>query len=430
MAELAGAPTALAASQAEPRTAPLEAGALVSQALGRLERLEARLGVAPFWLGVTLSLFLLFFLLYGTTSLHGHGRAYFARSQDFFLQEPATRRLLERQVGLENVLLPLVGHATREALRLVGLPYTATTFWALSVLPYLAFVVLFCARFRGGLGFPLTLALCVALFSSGMAPYMLTWGGYVDGLSYLLLLLAYLAIDRSLALAVLVAIAAALNHYLASAGITVMAVSMYVIRRDRRYILVAVAAVLAAVVSAFGWQLWVGPRSLVRVTQLGSKLRVPSESFIEVYGPTPWNFLSAFKLATVPLAYLAWVLFRRSKRALAGFLLPPLAGAAMIYLWVDVTRIFTFMSMPSLLYTVSVLSGSADHAAAARLRDLVGQPAVQRIASLLLGCSLLGLLGPNYLVNNGTVITPLSQPLQGLAAALGEVVNWIVRRLT
>ncbi len=64
---------------------------------------------------------------------------------------------------------------------------------------------------------------------------MLTWGGYVDGVSYLLVLLAFLWMPTSIPLALLVVALATLNHYLGTIAILVTAAAFFIDRGERRY---------------------------------------------------------------------------------------------------------------------------------------------------------------------------------------------------
>ena len=130
-----------------------------------------------------MALFGLVWVLYGSLQLRGHGSDYLARAADIWLaRDPARFNVAP---GIENVLLPAVAVGVAKTWSILGLEFTDATFVLLCVAPYPVFIYgvtsLVRRRTRSGV---LACAAAVALYTSGMTPYMASWGGYVDGMSY------------------------------------------------------------------------------------------------------------------------------------------------------------------------------------------------------------------------------------------------------
>ncbi len=133
-------------------------------------------------------LFASVWVLYGTDAVHGYGEYYFARSNDFWLQG-SEAPLLRRSPGSENALVPGMAAIVRSGLERLGLAYGWRQYLVVTIVPYALFVyfVGVAIRRRRGSSGLVPAAAVTALYGSGRVPYMTTWGGYVDGMAYLML---------------------------------------------------------------------------------------------------------------------------------------------------------------------------------------------------------------------------------------------------
>lgn len=244
------------------------------------------------------------FLLYGNFEIFSLGDNYFIRSVDPFLKFEATRLFFKENLGIENIMLPFLGHLVNKGFILLGLNYTKEVFYIISVLPYFVFIVMFSYVVRKSIGLVGALAIIFALHSSGIIPYMLSWGGYVDGVSYLILLLAFLSIKKSYLLTLMWIVIGSLNHCISVLGIFVIALSMFIMKPRMKFVWVMVSCLVILFIVYFIWTYQFGSEGIVRANNIVEKLG--SRSFLtqakEVYGVFPWNFFSPLKLTTIPMS--------------------------------------------------------------------------------------------------------------------------------
>ena len=127
-------------------------------------------------------------LLYGSLAVYGQGRDYYSRATDFWLTRDPDR--FEAAPGVENILVPAVAAVAARVAGATGLGFTEAIFVALTVAPYPLFILGLTRLVRVWApgGRVLAAGTAIALYTSGFIPYMASWGGYVDGVSYLLML--------------------------------------------------------------------------------------------------------------------------------------------------------------------------------------------------------------------------------------------------
>jgi hypothetical protein len=352
-------------------------------------------------------------LLYGDLELWGYGPKYFVRAQDFWLKNE-----WPGGPGIENVLLPGVAAGFREAWMAAGFEFTATTFMLVAAVPFVLFIwalTAFLAR-RGPNGPLIGLAAAMAMYASGMIPYMTTLGGSVDGMLYLTLLPAVVW-PHSFAVFAATALLQCLNHY---AGLlvlvlfalvwhTLQAIERPAIGAGFRYWLttfVPRALLSVGMLMAFMWfwKEYFPEYADVRQGIIEEKWRKPAMVLHEAAGPFPWTLLSTLKLSFIPIvAAMSAPHPRRWLRALA-LAAPLVAAAGIVFVFLDVTRMATMMAIPALLITLRIAGG--DLAMPPRWRS--------RVRRRLLTAAALSLLIPNYYVNNGAVLIPPSQAIRSL----------------
>jgi hypothetical protein len=359
-------------------------------------------------------------MLYGDLTLRGYGPEYFQRAGDFWLRDgwPAIP-------GIENVLLPGIAAAFAHLWTASGLAFTERTFIVLAAIPYALFIyglTVFIARRRRG-GAMLAAIVSLTLYTSGLVPYMTTWGGSVDGLLFVALLPVVIW-PNSLAVFLAAAVVQCLNHY---AGVITLVLFAFVwhslhaldrpTRRDGLRYLAATfvprAALAVTLLWAFMW-FWetrYPEAAVMRQATLAEKwATVPAAAGViqEVFGPFPWTLLSTLKLGVLPVAALMWAPWRH-RRLRALVLGVPFAVAALLtFVFVDVTRMAMMFVIPAWLVTVLAAAGAFDLPAAW----------LRRFRRLALATALLNVLIPNYYVNNGTVIVPPPKPIQALLAII------------
>jgi hypothetical protein len=362
------------------------------------------------------ALFAAVWLLYGDLVLRGYGREYFLRANDFWLSGgwPVIP-------GIDNVLLPGLAAAFSRAWTAAGFAFTERTFIVLAAIPYGCFIYglsRFASRQRPG-GPVLAAAVTLTLYTSGLVPYMTTWGGSVDGLLYLALL-PVVVWPGSLGVFVAAAFVQCLNHY---AGVIVLVLFAFVwhtlhaldrpSRRDGvRYWLTTFgprAAACAALLWAFMWfwQSRYPDEAILRQAAAAENwATVPRAARVitEVLGPFPWTLLSTLKLGILPIIALTAAPW--TDRRLRGLVLAaPFAVAFVLtFVFIDVTRMAMMFVMPGWLVTLLAAAGGFDFPAAWR----------RRFRRLLLATALLNVLIPNYYVNNGAVVVPPPRPIQAL----------------
>ena len=364
-----------------------------------------------FWSGHLLllnaGLCTLVWLLYGNPALYGHGAEYVKLSRDF--SPISQQRDLSNEVpGLENVLLPGVAAGARRALMAIGLEYTDTTFVLVASLPYPLFIYgltrLVQRRSR-----PLAMATAIALYTSGMIPYMTSWGGYADGLSYLLLLPVFLW-PESLAVYLVTFALQCANHYLGAIMQVLWAFVWYSSRaldEDagltfwlKTFVLRAIlsAAILAGVMGF--WQAHFPEDAGLRRQLLLQQWQRPRQMLLEVALRFPWTLISTFKLVLLPV--LAWIIAARPALRRLIYAAPLVAGVALTFAFLDITRVSTMLIMPA--FVMAVLAARHD----TRLRKLV------------IVTALLNLLIPNFYVNNAIVVVPESRALRWIIARAAQ----------
>jgi len=370
---------------------------------------------------LNLALFALVWILHGELVLRGYGELYAERARDFFLE--GDDDLFDTTPGIENVLLPGLAAALSTAWRAAGGEFTDAAFVVCSIVPYPLFiyaVTRYVRRHCHG-GALLALGAAVALYTSGMIPYMTSWGGYVDGLGYLLMVPVFLR-PESLLVYVVTFILQCANHYLGAFALLLFACvwhSMRGLERSdasgaARYWLTNVSSRLAlslAILAAFMWywQTAYPTAAGARVAIMAARWAQPGAVVQEVLGWFPWTLLSTVKLVVVPIAALmAAELPRRRWRSLV-LGLPFLAATALTLLFSDVTRVATMAVIPVLLVTIRA-AGS----------DATPPHVRRRLRRLLVAAALLNLLIPNYYVNNGNILVPLPHDTTALIRTLAE----------
>lgn len=375
-------------------------------------------------------LFSFVWLLYGSLALHGYGRDYYARATDFWLERDPQR--FERTPGIENVLVPAAGAFAAKLAANAGAVFSEPWFALLTIVPYVLFVAGLTwilgtgsTRSPAARGDPvLACGAAIAMYTSGFVPYMTSWGGYVDGASYLLLL-PVLRWPNSVAVYAATFVLQCLNHYLGAvsllllafvrhaaapmrhapaAGTTVSPAAIDDGARDgaRRFLLEAIVSAIVLGAFLWFWNAYYPDAARVRQQIALDKWSDPAAVLREVLGPFPWTLLSALKLTIVPVAALMLApLPGRRMRALA-VATPFVAATAMTLVFVDVTRVTTLLVMPALLVTFMAARDTGTDAATRR-----------RLRRLLLATAVLNLLVPNYYVNNGELHVPPSVLIGG-----------------
>jgi hypothetical protein len=354
-------------------------------------------------------------LLYGGLDLRGYGEEYLARTADFWLENgwPSVP-------GLENVLLPGLAAVFARGWTAAGFEFTQTTFILVAAAPYALFIYGLSAYVKRAHGGLLPVAAAIALYTSGMIPYMTSWGGSVDGLSYLSMLPVFIW-PNSLLVYAAAAVLQGLNHYAGLIALVLFAFVWHTLRAldheearaATKYWLTTFAprAILTgAMLLGFLW-FWESryPEvAEVRQAIVAEKWREPGAVLLEVIGPFPWTLLSTLKLALIPVVVLMCAPHPRKGARAAVLAAPFLAAAALTFVWVDVTRMATMLVIPAWLATVRAAGG-----------DLVLPPdRRRRLRRLMLATALLNLLIPNYYVNNGVIQVPPAKPIQSLISTV------------
>ena len=369
-----------------------------------------------FWLQALL--FIGVWLLYGSLALHGQGRDYYARATDFWLIRDPGR--FEMAPGVENVLVPAAAAAAASLSGAIGVAFSEPTYAVLTAAPYPVFicaVTLIVRRWTGGR--VLAAATAIALYTCGFIPYMASWGGYVDGASYLLML-PVLAWPESLAVFAATFALQCLNHYLGAVSLIIFAFvwhSMRALEREdgRAYWMRSFVpkAILGAVILAtflFFWQTQFPEQAAARQNIALEKWSDPEGVLQEVLGSFPWTILSALKLTMAPILALMVAPLPFRRWWMLTLAAPFAAAFALTFVFVDITRVATMLVLPALLVTI--------HAAASPLTPV----AVRRqVRGWLVVAALLNLLIPNYYVNNGVVHVPPSTILRNAIERLAAV---------
>lgn len=355
---------------------------------------------------LNVTLLALVWVLYGELALRGHGYSYAARARDFWLVRNPGQ--FDSSPGVENVLLPGLAAALYSASRAAGWELTDNAFLVLAAIPYPLFIYAVTRHISRSLsGGPLlAVGAAIGMYTSGMIPYMTSWGGYLDGASYLLMLPVFIWPESLLAY-VIAFILQCLNHYLGALALVLFAFVWHSMRalerRDgggaakywvdsfgSRFALSAV--VLGAFISF--WEGIYPEAAHVRQELALERWKDPAAVLHEVLGWFPWTILSTLKLGVVPIAVLMTSNLPRRAWRMLVLGMPFLAATALTLIFVDVTRVATMLVMPALLVTI--------HAAGSEATPHIRR----RLRRWLLAAALLNLLIPNYYVNNAQIIVP------------------------
>lgn len=360
-------------------------------------------------------------LLYGNLRLFGHGETYAAAAASFNLFD--YRPVSMTQPGIENVLLPAIAALFRWVWTVIGLRYSDTTFIILAAVPYALFIFGVTRHINRTGGRLLAVIAALTLYTSGLVPYMTSWGGYVDGLGYLLLL-PVLVWPESLAVYVAAFVLQCANHYLGAVAQFLLAgvwLSMKALECQRtqggafrswRAGIVSRAVASVAILGActWFWNAYYPDAAGVRLDIVLQKWRNPGGILLEVLGRFPWTLTSTVRLTLAPIAVLMCMPPGRLRTLALGT--PFLVAAALTFVFVDVTRIATMLVMPALLVTLL----------AAGQRGMLPRRERRILRRLLLATALLNLLLPIYYVNNGDIIVP---PSQALALAISTLAGFV-----
>ena len=367
----------------------------------------------------------LVWLLYGSLHLGGGwGEEYMARAADFWLTEGWSR--YASKPGIENVLLPgLV--AAFEAIRAgigLGSELTESVFVIYTAIPYALFIyglTTYVRRHSHG-GRLLAFAAAITLYTSGMIPYMTSWGGSVDGLTYLLMLPVFIR-PESFPIYAVVLVLQCLNHYAGVISLVLFAFVWHALRALDRddgreaitHWLIAFAprAILSGIVLLgfmWFWDANYPDAAQVRQAIMVGKWQEPASVLQQVIGWFPWTLLSPLKLAIVPVAVLMFAPLPRQGLRTVALGTPLVAAAALTLLFVDVTRMAMMLVMPAWLVTI--------HAAGGGIALPPGWG--RRLRRLVIGTALLNLLIPNYYVNNDNIVVPPSEVIRTVIAILTD----------
>ena len=356
---------------------------------------------------LNVALLALVWMLYGELTLRGHGYNYAARARDFWLvRDPGQ---FDSLPGVENVLLPGLAAALYSAFSAAGWDVTDSAFLVLAAIPYPLFIYAVTRHLSRNArnGPPLAVGAAILLYTSGMIPYMTSWGGYLDGVSYVLMLPVFIRPESLLAYAIAFSLQC-LNHYLGALALLMFAFVWHSMRAleqpDARraatdcFNSLASRFVLSVVICGAFISFWDSsyPEAAhVRQEFAMERWKDPAAVLNEVLGRFPWTMLSTLKLGLIPVAAL--MAAKRPVRPLRGLVLglPFLMAVALTLLFVDVTRVATMLVLPALLVTF--------HAAGS---DATPPHIRRRLRRWLIAAALLNLMIPNYYVNNGEIIVP------------------------
>jgi hypothetical protein len=334
--------------------------------------------------------------LYGDFALRGYGEEYLLRTTDFWLEKgwPSVP-------GIENVLLPGLAVIFSKLWTAIGFEFTERTFIVFAAVPYALFIYALSRHVRTHGGPVLAVAATLAMYTSGLIPYMASWGGAVDGLGYLSLMPA-IVWPGSLVVFAIVAVLQCLNHY---AGLVTLVLFAFVwhglkaLERERLQDGVGYwlrtfgprAVVAGAILYAFTsfWEAHYYLDSQERTEIIKELWRQPAQLLKEVVGPFPWTLLSPLKLSLVPIVVLMATPLRRRWLRATILTIPLVAAAAWTFVFVDITRMAMFLMLPVWLATVLAAGGA------------IAMPAQSRryLRRTVIAVAVLNLLIPNYYVN-------------------------------
>ena len=378
------------------------------------------------------------FWFYGINAPPGVVNGYFLRSSDFFFLNQETKTLLVSHPGSVNHFPTLIGYIFKLFLRALGIDYTLGFFVFLSFIPYVIFFFLVSYQIYKRLNLISAIIITSGLISTSISTYMYSWAGIIDGLSYLLIYLIYLAFEkRNWKNVILFTVLGIFSHQLVFISFLLIFSIFFFIdlyaykdltakkniitldekklsRKERmsvkknnykdsvfRYFKNHIKSLL---IILFTWLAFQILNFIFLPNESGSYLTKAIDiknTIISGIGNTPLNIFTTLKFMLIPIFLLIYWQFR--KEAKFGFLLllPIFFSFFSIMIWSDTTRIM--MHFIIILFFISLNFFNKENVFL--LKKEITTKNIKIFLNTLIICSIMNVITPSLIINDNALIT-------------------------
>lgn len=392
--------------------------------------------------GAVLVIIYLQLWFFGLNTTSGVVNGYFARSIDFFLINDETIAQLTSNPGSVNHLPTFIGYFFKIFFDLLGISYSLSFFIFLSLIPYVAFFLILSQIIYKRLNLTYAIIITSGLVSTSISTYMFVWGGLLDGLNYLLILLIYLSFEKKkwkniITLTVL----GIFSHQLVFLSYLLMFTIFFFIeffnyrnllsnknvissdekklsRNERKEInknkpqLITksffiffeshIKSFLIILFFFFIFQLinfiFISDKS---GSYLTSSLNLKN-TIISGLGNTPLNIITTLKFLLIPILILIYWQFKYNFKLGLLLLLPLIFAYCSILIWSDTTRIMMHFCIVSFFICLNVFLNNNN---ALGLNDILAHRKKNVFLKVLIICSILNIVTPSFIVNDNNFLT-------------------------
>jgi len=382
------------------------------------------------------------FWFYGT-SISPSSMGFYSRATDFFIFKEETKALLSNNPGAVNHFTSLILYFFSNLFEAIGIKFSLNIFFILFLIPYYLFLLILSSNFSYSLNNLKSIIVSIGIMSSGLAPYILVFGGLIDGVNLTIITLCLISLTKNkwnayIALTLLGIITHQIIVIISLMLLLMKFISEYqyfkqantrkdidfsekkLTRRERnllklneeksvkfdfKYYKKSLAIIFT---SLFLFQLF----NLIFFSGSGGSYLYNminiKNSIITGLGQTPLNLFSTLKFLWAPVVIFIYIQLKKDYLTFLILLIPILLSLGSLILWTDITRILYHFLIP--LYLIicgSIIQNKNFNLLKINIKSLNSK----RLIKIIIICSFINFFTPSLIIQNNDLITYTRLPI-------------------
>ena len=382
------------------------------------------------------------FWFYGT-SISPSSMGFYSRATDFFIFKDQTKALLSNNPGAVNHFTSLILYFISNLFEAIGIKFSLNIFFILFLIPYYLFLLILSSNFSNSLNNLKSIIVSIGIMSSGLAPYILVFGGLIDGVNLTIITLCLISLTKNkwntyITLTLLGIITHQIIVIISLMLLLMKLISEYryfkqdntrkdidfsekkLTRRERnllklneeknikfdfKYYKKSLAIIFT---SLFLFQLF----NLIFFSGSGGSYLYNminiKNSIIAGLGQTPLNLFSTLKFLWAPVVIFIYIQLKKDYLTFLILIIPILLSLGSLILWTDITRILYHFLIP--LYLIicgSIIQNKNFNLLKINIKSINSK----RLIKIIIICSFINFFTPSLIIQNNDLITYTRLPI-------------------
>lgn len=391
---------------------------------------------------ISISIILLFFISLPLIFFYGvnitpYSEGLFYRTIDFFIIENQTKALLLEEQGAANHLTTFFGYLIKILLSLFGINFKIPHFIILSLSFYYLFFITITIILLKNSKLYLVIFILGGLISSSIAPYMLVYGGLIDGMNLFIITLSliFLTLEKwnkyifltligmithqiIVIISLIFLLIKFLNEYkeykFHKASFVISKEELSLSRKernllnleDRRIKKFDLSPYLKSSIIIFSSLIAFQIFNLIFLKDFGGAFLYNiidiKNSIITGIGHTPLNLITTLQFLWIPVILFIYLQFKNDYLVGIFLIIPIIFSLISLFFWADITRILHHFSVPVFIIIIgSVLKIKSLNL----LRISINPKHTKLIVYTILIFSTLNFFTPSFIIQNNDLVS-------------------------